>query len=71
LPFIEAQEMFWIDGRISWPVVLAVVFSTVTILATDFAWRTIQAPLPVIVGVAALLLLAGNAAIFIRGARPR
>ena len=63
--------MFWIDGRIAWPVVLAALFSTVIILATDFAWRTVQAPV-LLIGVAAIaLLLAGNAAIFILGARSR
>lgn len=63
--------MFWIDGRIAWPVVLAALFSTVIILATDFAWRTVQAPLSLVGGAGVLLLLAGNAAIFILGARSR
>jgi len=63
--------MFWIDGRLAWPAVVAVLFSTLAVLAIDFAWRTVQAPVWLLAIAGAGILLAGNTAIFIIGARPR
>lgn len=61
--------MLWIDGRFAWPVVVAVVFSTVALLAVDFAWRTVQVPVSLLAIAGAGILLAGNIAIFIVGRR--
>ncbi len=63
--------MFWIDGRFAWPAVLAVLFSTLTVVAIDFAWRTVQAPVSLVAVAGGAIFLAGNVAIFILGARAR
>jgi hypothetical protein len=61
--------MFWRNGRFGWPMVLAMLFSTAAILGIDFAWRTVQAPLSVIAMTGVIVMLAGNAAIAVTGAR--
>jgi hypothetical protein len=63
--------MIWQEGRLGWPLVLAVLFSTAAILGLDFAWRMVQAPVSVVVVAGAAVLLTGNAAILLIGARGR
>ncbi|HEX4273493.1 MAG TPA: hypothetical protein VHZ32_19030 [Rhizomicrobium sp.] len=63
--------MIWQNGRFGWPLVLAVLFSTAAILGLDFAWRMVQAPVSVIAVAGAAMLVAGNTAILLIGARAR
>jgi hypothetical protein len=35
------KPMFWIDGRLPWPLVATICFLTLSLLALDFAWRVI------------------------------
>ncbi len=53
------------NGRIAWPVVSAVLFSTVTILLTDYLWRMLQAPIATVAVTGAVILIAGNIAIIL------
>jgi hypothetical protein len=55
--------MFWKDGRISWAVMFAAVYSTCAILAADYLWRTVHTTCAIIAIVGGLALLAGNGAI--------
>jgi hypothetical protein len=48
-----------------------VVFSTMTVLATDYAWRMMQAPILNIASIGLIVLAAGNLAIFAIGRRAR
>lgn len=61
--------MICTKGRISWPVFSAILFSTVAILLTDFAWRFIHVSIVWIAAAGAAFLLAGNAAILVIGAK--
>lgn len=61
--------MFWIDGRFSWPLIIAIAYATVAIVATDIAWRLIQAPSAWIAGAGLAAVLAGTAIIFLLGSR--
>jgi hypothetical protein len=57
------------DHRISWPLFLAVLFSTVTLLVTDYAWRMMQAPVATLAVIGLAVLVGGNLAIFLAGRR--
>ena len=35
------KRFFWIDGRLSWPFVTAVVFCTVSLIGLDLVWRIV------------------------------
>lgn len=63
--------MIWINGRLSWPMVFAALYSTVAIVATDAAWRLVTAPFAWIAGGGIVALVAGVAAIMLLGARAR
>ena len=54
----------WIDGRLSWPVVTAIVFVTVSALAFDFTWRAVTIPIGRLVAYA-LVIDAAAAALLI------
>jgi hypothetical protein len=64
------MRLFWVDGRLSWPFVVAVVFVTTSALAADFVWRLVVIPFTNLViyaaaadlVVAALLILVWMAA---------
>jgi uncharacterized membrane protein len=64
-------KLFLRSGRLTWPPVLVVLFSTLTVMATDYAWRMVQGSTTVIALCGVLLLVAGNAAIFILAKRSR
>ncbi len=59
------------DRHIAWPAFCMVVFSTMTVLATDYAWRMMQAPILNIASIGLIVLAAGNLAIFAIGRRAR
>ncbi|HEX3755791.1 MAG TPA: hypothetical protein VHV26_12035 [Rhizomicrobium sp.] len=63
--------MFWIQGRMAWPLVVSIAYSTLVFLLTDYTWRMIVAPVAVIAGLCAAFLLIGNLAIFLLGAKAR
>ena len=59
-------RLFWVDGRLSWPLVIAVVFVTASLLAVDFVWRMVVVPFDTLLiyaimldGAAAALLIGG------------
>jgi hypothetical protein len=62
--------MFCIDGRISWPVFFALLFSTLAVLLTDLTWRLVNVSVVWIAAGAAVLLLVGNAVILLVGLKP-
>jgi amino acid transporter len=35
------NRIFWVDGRLPWPLVFAVAFVSALLLVTDFAWRVL------------------------------
>jgi hypothetical protein len=35
------KGMFWIDGRLRWPLVVGVAYVSASILIVDFVWRTL------------------------------
>jgi hypothetical protein len=37
-------RFFWVDGRLGWPPVIAVVFVTVSALVLDYVWRMFVIP---------------------------
>ena len=51
--------MIWINGRLSWPLVLAIVYATLVTILTDAVWRLVQAPIELIAGSGLALLVAG------------
>jgi hypothetical protein len=61
------MSRIWINGRLAWPPVALVVFTTVLVLAFDFSWRLITAPfwmfatatiIAWLIGVAIIVMLA-------------
>ena len=60
--------MIWIDGRFSWPLVLAIVWATLAIVATDIVWRSVQASIVLIAGGGVGGLAVGAAIILVVGA---
>lgn len=38
------MNWLWTQGRLGWPLVALIVFSTVLVLAFDYCWRLIKAP---------------------------
>ena len=58
-------RLFWIDGRLSWPFVITVVFLTLSAVIIDFVWRSFVIPFEtlliysVICEGAAVILLVG------------
>ena len=61
--------MLCTNGRISWPVVSGILFSTIAILLTDIVWRVVQISIWAIAASAIALLIIGNATIFIVSSR--
>ena len=61
--------MLCINGRISWLYVWGILFSTVVILLTDIIWRLVEISYLEIVLPGMLILLAGNAIIFVASSR--
>lgn len=59
------------DRHIAWPTFCIVLFSTMTVLATDYAWRMMQAPIANIASIGLIVLMAGNLAIFTLSRRTR
>jgi hypothetical protein len=65
--------MFLINGRISWPLFLMLVYCTLVAICTDLAWRLFAGPAAMFAGggLAALLLGCGAIVILSRRATPR
>jgi len=61
--------MLCINGRISWPLVFGITFSTIVVVAADIVWRAVQTSYLAIIIPSIVLLLAGNALILIAGSR--
>ena len=38
------KRWFWINDRLAWPFVAAVVFATLVLLVTDLIWRVLVMP---------------------------
>ena len=63
--------MIWTEGRLSWPLVLAVVWATLVIVATDIVWRSVLASIVLVAGSGAAILAIGAAAILVVGGRAK
>ncbi len=63
--------MIFTSERIAWPVIFAVVFSTLTVLATDYAWRVINASIHTVWLLGVAVLFIGNAVILKLAAKSR
>ena len=59
--------MVWIEGRLSWPPVLALVYATIVTIVTDTVWRLVQAPIALVIGGGLAMLVIGMAAIPLLG----
>lgn len=58
------KRLIWTDGRLSWPLVSGIVFSSSSLVALDFVWRIVVLPIEdlliyaiLIDGTAAMLLI--------------
>jgi hypothetical protein len=58
------MRSFWVDGRLSWPLVISVAFLTLSAVIIDFVWRSFVVPFETLLiysviceGVAIILLL--------------
>ena len=38
------MRLLWVNGRLGWPFVIAMIFITVTVVMMDFAWRIALIP---------------------------
>jgi hypothetical protein len=63
--------MIWINGRLSWTLVLTIAYATLVVIATDFVWRMIEAPMVVFAGSGLAVMAAGVSVIFTLGARSK
>ena len=63
--------MIWINGRFSWPLVLAIAYVTLVIIAIDMTWRLVQAPIAIVAGTGLAVLVIGAAAIWVLGNRAK
>ena len=61
--------MVWVDGRYSWPLILAIVYVTFVIVATDTLWRVVVAPLWQVAACGIAAMAAGVALIVLFAAR--
>ena len=57
-------RLFWVDGRLSWPLVISVAFLTLSAVIIDFVWRSFVVPFETLLiysviceGVAIILLI--------------
>ena len=63
------KRLIWIDGRLSWPLVIAVVFPSLSLIVVDFVWRVVVLPIEwlllyaFLVDGAAAALLIGSCAV--------
>ena len=68
-------RLFWVDGRLSWPLVVTVGFLTLSAVIIDFVWRSFVIPFEtlliysVICEGAAVILLVGACLQFRGGVR--
>jgi hypothetical protein len=52
------MRLIWVDGRLAWPLVVAIVYVTCCVLGFDIAWRLLVLPFDRLVIYAAVLDLA-------------
>ena len=70
-------RLFWVDGRLSWPLVVTVGFLTLSAVIIDFVWRSLVVPFEtlliysVICEGVAVILLVGACLQFRRAVRTR
>ena len=38
------RRFCWINGRLGWPLVISIVFVTLSALVLDYVWRTVVIP---------------------------
>lgn len=65
------MSWMWINGRLAWPPVALVVFTTALVLAFDFSWRLITAPFWMFAAAAIAAWLIGVALITWRSRQRR
>ena len=37
-------RLFWIDGRLPWPLVIVVAYVSASLVAADYVWRVLVVP---------------------------
>ena len=36
------MRLFWVDGRLSWPLVIALAYLSVSLIVADYVWRHVM-----------------------------
>ena len=71
------MRLFWFDGRFGWPLVIGIVFVTITLFVGDLVWRVVHMPFDtlliyvVLADAAAAILLVAVYLSLVRGKRER
>lgn len=65
------MSWIWAHGRFGWPLIALALYTTVLVLAFDYAWRLIKAPFWQFIAAAAIAWAVGVAVIVVCGRRYR
>ena len=54
------MKHIWINGRLSWAAIVALVYASVALIVLDYGWRLIELPIEELILYAAVLFVAGG-----------
>lgn len=58
-------RFFWVDGRLSWPLVAVIGFLTLWLLVLDYVWRVVTVQFETLLIYAVISNVAGLAALWV------
>jgi hypothetical protein len=63
------MPVIYVGNRLSWTLVIAIVYATLVFVLTDIVWRTVEMSIIFVVAGAACVFAAGEAAIWLLGGK--
>ncbi len=64
-------RLLWVNGRLGWPLVVAVAYVSLSVVAVDYSWRVLEMPFAQLAAFSAALDLAVAALLVLVGVRMR
>jgi hypothetical protein len=64
-------RFFWVDGRLSWPLVALIGFLTIWLLVLDYVWRVVTVQFETLLIFAVVSFVAGLLALALASRRLR
>jgi len=59
------RQWIWVEGRFSWPFVVAVLYMAIFLLVADYLWRTLSLPFETFAILAFIVFTVGAVVIIV------